>query len=73
VLLIALVLGLTLLRGLPRALALVPVLYLAVFVWQNVMLPQPSVARYILLGAMLVALMAARPQGLLGTIRVEIV
>jgi branched-chain amino acid transport system permease protein len=73
VLLIALVLGLTLLRGLPRALALVPVIYLAAFVWQNVMLPQPSVARYILLGAMLVALMAARPQGLLGTTRVEIV
>jgi branched-chain amino acid transport system permease protein len=73
VLLVAAVLGLTLLRGLPRVLALVPVLYLAAFVWQNVLLPQPAVARYIMLGAMLVALMAVRPQGLLGTPRVEIV
>jgi ABC-type branched-subunit amino acid transport system permease subunit len=71
--LVAAVLGLTLLRGGQRAVALVPVLYLAVFVWQNVLLPQPAVSRYIMLGAMLVALMAARPQGLLGTPRVEIV
>jgi branched-chain amino acid transport system permease protein len=71
--LVAAVLGLTLLRGRQRAVALVPVLYLAVFVWQNVLLPQPAVSRYIMLGAMLVALMAARPQGLLGTPRVEIV
>jgi branched-chain amino acid transport system permease protein len=72
VLLVALTLALTMLRGWPRVIALVPVLYLAVFVWQNVLLPQPSVARYVMLGAMLIALMAARPQGLLGTPRVEI-
>ncbi|MGH3104016.1 MAG: branched-chain amino acid ABC transporter permease [Gaiellaceae bacterium] len=71
--LVASVLGLTLLRGRPRMLAYVPVLYLAAFVWQNVLVLQPSVARFIMLGAMLVALMAARPQGLLGTTRVEIV
>ena len=48
-------------------------LYLAVCVWENVMVAQPAVSRYILIGAMLVALMAARPQGLFGTPRVEIV
>ena len=37
------------------------------------MLPQPSVSRFVLIGAMLVALMAARPEGLFGTKRVEIV
>ncbi len=71
--LIAAVLGLTLLRGLWRAAAIVPVLYLAACVWENVLVLQPSVARYIMLGGMLVALMAARPQGLLGSPRVEIV
>ena len=64
--LIAAVLGLTLVAGalaarrcscraLPRRV-----------VWENIMLPQPSVSRFVLIGAMLVALMAARPQGLFG-------
>jgi branched-chain amino acid transport system permease protein len=72
--LVAAVLGLTLIRkGIWRAVALVPVLYLAAVVWENLMLPQPSVARYVLIGAMLVGLMAVRPQGLFGRQRVEIV
>jgi ABC-type branched-subunit amino acid transport system permease subunit len=37
------------------------------------MLPQPEASRYIVLGALLVAMMIARPQGLLGEKRVEIV
>jgi ABC-type branched-subunit amino acid transport system permease subunit len=72
-LLVAGVLALTLLRGWWRTLAFVPVLYLAVCVWENVLVEQPAVARYILIGAMLVALMASRPQGLFGSARVEIV
>ena len=32
---------------------LVPTLYLATFVWENVLLPQPEPTRYIVLGAML--------------------
>ena len=71
--LVAGVLGLTLLKGWWRTAAFVPVLYLAACVWENVMVGQPAVARYILIGAMLVALMASRPQGLFGTARVEIV
>jgi ABC-type branched-subunit amino acid transport system permease subunit len=71
-LLVAGVLGLTLVRGWWRTIGYIPVLYLAACVWENVMVGQPAVARYILIGAMLVALMASRPQGLFGTARVEI-
>ena len=52
---------------------LAPTLYLAAFVWENLLIEQPSVTRLILFGALLVALMNVRPQGLLGTARVEIV
>ena len=71
--LVAAVLGLTLLKGWRRLVLFPPVLYLAACIWESAMLPQPAVARYLLIGGMLVALMAARPQGLLGTARVEIV
>jgi ABC-type branched-subunit amino acid transport system permease subunit len=72
--LIAAVLVLVLIRPwLWRAVALVPVLYLAAVVWENLLLPQPAVARYVLIGALLVGLMAIRPQGLFGRQRVEIV
>ena len=64
---------LTLVRGRWRAVGLVPVLYLASFVWENRLVVEPSVTRLILLGALLVALMNVRPQGLLGSSRVEIV
>jgi branched-chain amino acid transport system permease protein len=65
-------LGLTLLRGLWRTVALVPALYLAAFVWENRLAVEPATTRFLLLGALLVVLMAARPQGLLGSARVEI-
>jgi branched-chain amino acid transport system permease protein len=71
--LVALALCLTLVRGWARIALLVPTLYLAAFVWENVMVPQPESTRYIVLGGMLVAMMIARPQGLLGEKRVEIV
>jgi branched-chain amino acid transport system permease protein len=71
--LVALVLVLTLLHGWVRIALLVPTLYLAAFVWENVMVAHPESTRYIVLGAVLVAMMVARPQGLLGEKRVEIV
>jgi branched-chain amino acid transport system permease protein len=72
--LVASILALVLVRNwIWRAVALVPVLYLAAVVWENILLPQPAVARYVLIGAMLVGLMAVRPQGLFGRQRVEIV
>jgi branched-chain amino acid transport system permease protein len=63
----------TMLRGLVRDIALVPTLYLAAFVWENVMLSKPEPARYIVLGLILIVLMVVRPNGLLGERRVEIV
>jgi len=71
--LVALALTLTLLRGWARLVLLVPVLYLAAFVWENVMLSKPEPTRYIILGVLLIALMIVRPSGLLGEKRVEIV
>jgi ABC-type branched-subunit amino acid transport system permease subunit len=71
--LVAAALLLTLVKGWTRIVLLVPTLYLAAFVWENVMVLQPESTRYIVLGALLVAMMIARPQGLLGEKRVEIV
>ena len=71
--LIASILLLTLVRDWLRTVLLVPVLVLASFVWENVMLPDPSSTRYVVLGAILVSVMIARPAGLLGERRVEIV
>jgi branched-chain amino acid transport system permease protein len=71
--LIGLALLLTLLHGLPRLVLLVPTLYLAAFVWENVMLANPEPMRYIVLGLILISLMILRPNGLLGERRVEIV
>jgi branched-chain amino acid transport system permease protein len=71
--LVGAILLLTRLRGWARTVALVPTLYLTALVWENILVDQPAVTRLILFGALLVALMTARPQGLLGTPRVEIV
>jgi ABC-type branched-subunit amino acid transport system permease subunit len=71
--LIAAILALTLLRGIWRTLALVPTIYLGAFAWENLLVEQTAGAtRFLLLGALLVVLMNARPQGLFGTARVEI-
>jgi ABC-type branched-subunit amino acid transport system permease subunit len=71
--LVAAILALTLVRGWTRTIALIPTIYLAAIVWENAFVEQPAVARWILFGSLLVFLMSARPQGLLGTPRVEIV
>jgi ABC-type branched-subunit amino acid transport system permease subunit len=67
------VLVLTRLHAWARTVALVPTVYLAMVVWETSFVEEPAVARWILFGALLVALMTVRPQGLLGTPRVEIV
>jgi branched-chain amino acid transport system permease protein len=72
--LIAAILWITTLHGNKRLIALIPTIYLATFVWENLLVQQIiGPTRLILLGALLIALMNARPQGLLGTARVEIV
>jgi branched-chain amino acid transport system permease protein len=70
---IVLAVALTQLKGWWRV-AIAPFLFvITVFVWENLLIVQPAVTRYVLFGALLIALMAARPQGLFGTARVEIV
>jgi ABC-type branched-subunit amino acid transport system permease subunit len=61
------------LKGWWRTIALAPTLYLTALVWENVLVDSPGVTALILFGVMLIVLMAIRPQGLLGTSRVEIV
>jgi len=73
VILVLCILVLTMLDGWQRWVALVPTLYLAAFVWDNRLVVEPSITRLILIGVILIVLMNARPQGLLGTSRVEIV
>ena len=73
VVLVLAILGLTLLQGWQRRLAMIPTLCLAAFVWENRLVAEPSITRLILLGVILIVLMNARPQGLLGSARVEIV
>ncbi len=68
-----LILVLTIVRPFWRNVVLVPTLYLAVFVWDARLAFEPSITRLIMIGVMLIVLMNARPQGLVGSARVEIV
>jgi branched-chain amino acid transport system permease protein len=71
--LIVAVLALTRIHGWWRTALTIPTVYLAAVVWETSFVEEPAVARWILFGALLVFLMTWRPQGLLGTPRVEIV
>jgi branched-chain amino acid transport system permease protein len=71
--LVFVVLALTVMHGWQQKVALIPTLYLTAFVWDNRLVVEPSITRLILIGVILIVLMNARPQGLLGTSRVEIV
>jgi branched-chain amino acid transport system permease protein len=73
VVLICAALALTVIRGWWRIVLLVPTIYLAAFVWENVMLAKLEPTRYIVLGVILISLMILRPNGLLGERRIEIV
>jgi hypothetical protein len=72
-LLIVLVLWIIRLQGTRRLLVIVPTVYLAACCWESRLVVNPAITTQILIGAVLIVTMAARPQGLLGTRRVEIV
>ncbi len=72
VLALAGMLGVMVSQGLWKVLYMVPTVYLAILVWENKLALQPSVTRQLLFGGVLMVMMAVRPQGLLGTPRVEI-
>ena len=73
VVLLCLCIALVQVKGRSRTILLVPTLYLAACVWEGVLVAQPSITRQILVGAILIVMMNARPQGLLGSRRVEVV
>jgi ABC-type branched-subunit amino acid transport system permease subunit len=56
-----------------RPYLLVPTIYIAACCWESRLIVNPSITAQILIGAILIATMSARPQGLLGTLRVEVV
>ena len=62
----------TTLRGWAQVIVLIPTLYLGILVWENRLVFEPSLTRQLFFGALLVIMMAIRPQGLLGKRRVEI-
>jgi branched-chain amino acid transport system permease protein len=72
-LMIVLVIVLVQLKGWWRVILYVPTLYLTALVWENLLIQNPAVTRYVLFGALLIAVMTIRPQGLFGTAKVEIV
>jgi branched-chain amino acid transport system permease protein len=73
VLVIALVLTCTVLKGWRRWALLVPTIWGAAFVWENLLIEQAPATRPLVLGVILIVLMATRPAGLFGQTRVEIV
>ncbi len=70
---ICMVLWLVRLHGTQRLLAIVPTVYVAACCWESRLVVNPAITTQILIGAVLIVTMAARPQGLLGTRRVEMV
>jgi ABC-type branched-subunit amino acid transport system permease subunit len=73
VLLVCLLIALVQTRGRWRAVLLVPAIYLAACVWEARLVAEPSITRQILIGVVLIVMMNSRPQGLLGSRRVEVV
>ena len=56
-----------------KLILLAPLLYLLAFVWETRLAAEPAITRLLLIGALLIMLMIFRPQGLLGSRRVEII
>jgi ABC-type branched-subunit amino acid transport system permease subunit len=48
-----------------------PLICLASFVWETKLVTEPAITRQLMIGAILIVMMNARPQGLLGARRVE--
>jgi ABC-type branched-subunit amino acid transport system permease subunit len=61
------------LEGIRRLLVVVPTVYIAACCWESRLIVNPSITTQIMIGAVLIVTMAARPNGLLGSRRVELV
>jgi hypothetical protein len=71
--LICAVLAIMRIRGRWRLLAVVPTVYFAACCWESRLSLDPAITAQIAIGAILIVVMAARPNGLLGSRRVEVV
>ncbi len=59
------------LQGPRRLLAVVPTVYIAACCWESRLIVNPAITTQIMIGAILIVTMAARPNGLLGKYRLE--
>jgi len=71
VLLVCLLIALVQVKERTRTILLPPTIYLAAFVWETRLVTEPAITRQLMIGAILIVMMNARPQGLLGARRVE--
>jgi ABC-type branched-subunit amino acid transport system permease subunit len=72
VVLICALIAIVRLQGTRRLLAVIPTVYIAACCWESRLVVNPAITTQIMIGAILILTMAARPQGLLGTHRVEL-
>jgi ABC-type branched-subunit amino acid transport system permease subunit len=70
---ICMVIALVRIQGVRRLLLVVPTVYVACCCWESRLIVNPAITTQIMIGAILIVMMAARPNGLLGSRRVEIV
>ena len=73
VVLICALIALVRMHGVRRLLVVIPTVYIAACCWESRLIVNPAITTQIMLGAILIVTMAARPYGLLGTRRVEVV
>ena len=71
VVLICALIAIVRLQGVRRLIAVVPTVYIAACCWEARLIVNPAITTQIMIGAILIVTMAARPNGLLGTHRVE--
>jgi ABC-type branched-subunit amino acid transport system permease subunit len=71
VLLVCLLIALVQVGSRWRTVLLPPTICLASFVWETRLAAEPAITRQLMIGAILIVMMNARPQGLLGSRRVE--
>jgi branched-chain amino acid transport system permease protein len=72
VVLICALIAIVRLHGIRRLLAVIPTVYIAACCWESRLVVNPAITTQIMIGAILILTMAARPQGLLGRHRVEL-
>jgi ABC-type branched-subunit amino acid transport system permease subunit len=70
---ICMLIGVVQLKGIRRLIAAVPTVYVGICCWEARLTLDPGITAQIMIGAILIVTMAARPEGLLGSRRVEVI